>query len=79
MLYSFRAESKDRFHNISIGRVQGPTLAFVVRQEIEIKEHIPVPYWVLSATFKKNEQVVKASYIKEKVPTLTEANSIFNY
>jgi DNA topoisomerase I len=79
LLYSFRAKSKDRFRNMSIGRVQGPTLAFVVRKEIEIKEHIPVPYWVLSATFKKNEQIVKASYIKEKVPTLTEANSIFNY
>ena len=50
-----------------------------VRKEIEIKEHIPVPYWVLSATFKKNGQIVKASYIKEKLLTLTEANSVFNY
>ena len=78
LLHSFRIKSKDRFHSMSIGRVQGPTLAFVVRKEIEIKKHIPVPYWVLSATFKKNGQIVKASYIKEKVATLTEANSVFN-
>lgn len=78
LLHSFRIKSKDRFHNISIGRVQGPTLGFIVLKEIEIKKHIPVPYWVLSATFKKNGQIVKAYYIKEKVGTLTEANSVFN-
>jgi DNA topoisomerase-1 len=78
LLHSFRIRSKVGFHNMSIGRVQGPTLAFVVLKEIEIKKHTPVPYWVLSATFKKNGQIVKASYIKEKVETLTEANSVFS-
>jgi DNA topoisomerase-1 len=78
LLHSYRIKSKDRFHNMSIGRVQGPTLAFIVLKEIEIKKHIPVPYWVLSATFKKNGQIVKAYYIKEKIATLTEATSVFN-
>jgi DNA topoisomerase-1 len=78
LLHSFRIKSKDRFHNISIGRVQGPTLAFIVLKEIEIKKHVPVPYWVLYATFKKNGYVVKAYYIKEKIATLAEANSVFN-
>jgi DNA topoisomerase-1 len=78
LLHSFRIKGSNGFQNVSIGRVQGPTLAFVVRKEIEIKKHTPVPYWVLSATFKKNGQIVKASYIKEKVETLTEANSVFN-
>ena len=78
LLHSFRIKSKDRFHNMSIGRVQGPTLAFIVLKEIEIKKHVPVPYWVLYATFKKNGHIVKAYYIKEKIATLTEANSVFN-
>ena len=78
LLHSYRIKSKDRFHNMSIGRVQGPTLAFIVLKEIEIKKHVPVPYWALSATFKKNGQIVKAYFIKEKIATLTEGTSVFN-
>ena len=38
----------------SIGRVQGPTLAFVVHKEIDIRKHIPDPHWSISADFEKN-------------------------
>ena len=78
LLYSFRAESKDRFRNMSIGRVQGPTLAFVVRKEIEIREHIPIPYWVLLAIFEKDGLRINAYYKRGKVVTLSEANTVFN-
>ena len=37
-----------RYCNLSIGRVQGPTLAFVVDIEMEIRKHIPEPYWTIS-------------------------------
>src|SRR5919199_4067938 len=30
-----------QYHNLSIGRVQGPTLAFIVQKEIDIRKHIP--------------------------------------
>ena len=36
---------------LSIGRVQGPTLAFVVDRENEISKHIPIPYWNIIADF----------------------------
>lgn len=36
---------------LSIGRVQGPTLAFVVDRENEISGHIPIPYWNVVADF----------------------------
>ena len=66
------------YHNLSIGRVQGPTLAFVVDKEIDIRNHIPDPYWSILAEFEKNGKVIKAFYEKEKVHTLQEADSIIN-
>ena len=67
-----------RYRNLSIGRVQGPTLAFVVDREMEIKRHIPEPYWTILAEFEKNGQVIQASYYKSKIRTLSEATSIVN-
>jgi DNA topoisomerase-3 len=36
---------------VSLGRVQTPTLAIVVRREEEIKAFVPEPYWLVDATF----------------------------
>jgi DNA topoisomerase I len=67
-----------RYRNLSIGRVQGPTLAFAVGREIEIKLHIPDPYWIITAQFDKNGQIFSAHYEKPKVETYTQAKSIVN-
>ena len=42
-----------KVYNLTIGRVQGPTLAFVVDREIDIRKHIPIPYWTISANLLK--------------------------
>ncbi|MEM2759304.1 MAG: DNA topoisomerase I [Nitrososphaerales archaeon] len=68
--------SSKRFRNLSIGRVQGPTLSFVVEREIEIRTHIPIPYWNLTAKFEKDGQAFSCSYEKEKVMKLAEAKVI---
>ncbi len=70
--------NRKQYHNLSIGRVQGPTLAFIVQKEIDIRKHIPDPYWSILADFEKNGHIIKAFYEKEKVMTLSEANSIIN-
>jgi DNA topoisomerase I len=67
-----------QYHNLSIGRVQGPTLAFVVHKEIDIRKHIPDPHWSISADFEKKGHIIKAFYEKDNVQTLSEANSIMN-
>ena len=72
------ANNGKRYHNLSIGRVQGPTLAFVVDKEIDIRKHIPDPYWGIIADFEKNGHIIQAFYEKDKVQTLLEANSIIN-
>jgi DNA topoisomerase-3 len=36
---------------VSLGRVQTPTLALVVRRELEIRAFVPEPYWLVEARF----------------------------
>ena len=67
-----------RYRNLSIGRVQGPTLAFAISKEIEINLHIPDPYWIITAQFDKDGQIFSAQYEKPKIETYTEAKSIIN-
>jgi DNA topoisomerase I len=67
-----------RYRNLSIGRVQGPTLAFAVGRELEIKLHIPDPYWIITAQFDKDGQIISAQYEKPKAETHAEAKSIVN-
>jgi DNA topoisomerase I len=67
-----------RYCNLSIGRVQGPTLAFVVDREMEIRKHVPEPYWTIFAEFEKDGHVIKAHYYQQKISTLFQATSIVN-
>ncbi|HYT41050.1 MAG TPA: DNA topoisomerase, partial [Methylomirabilota bacterium] len=67
-----------RYCNLSIGRVQGPTLAFVVDREMEIRKHVPEPYWTISAEFEKNGHIIEAHYHQQKIGTLSQATSIVN-
>ena len=67
-----------RYCNLSIGRVQGPTLAFVVDKEMEIRKHVPEPYWTISGEFEKNRHIIKAHYYPQKISALTQATSIVN-
>src|SRR5690242_1304764 len=44
---------------VSLGRVQTPTLAILVRREKEIEAFTPTPYWLVDAVFETEQ---KASY-----------------
>ncbi|MFL6476636.1 MAG: DNA topoisomerase I [Nitrososphaera sp.] len=74
LVRSFKSIGK--YRNLSIGRVQGPTLAFAVNKEIEIKLHIPDPYWIITAQFEEDGQIFFAHYEKPKVGKLAEAKAI---
>jgi DNA topoisomerase I len=68
-----------KYSNLSIGRVQGPTLAFVVDREQEISSHIPIPYWNIAADFEKNkqqQQIIKAFYHPQKIDTKAVALTV---
>ena len=71
-------ENKKSYHQLSIGRVQGPTLAFVVEREEEIKNHIFEPYWNVIADFKKNIQIIKTHYYPQRIDSKSTAENIIN-
>lgn len=52
-----------KFKIMSIGRVQGPTLALIVRKEKEIKKFNPVPYWQVFITVESPK--VELKYTKD--------------
>ena len=64
------------YRNLSIGRVQGPTLAFVVDREFEIRLHVPDPYWTVSASLAKHGEKFSADYAEARIDTLAEAGKI---
>ncbi len=41
---------------LSVGRVQSPTLRFIVDREKEIRDFVPTPYWEIFAVFSNSEK-----------------------
>ncbi|MDG6953642.1 MAG: DNA topoisomerase I [Nitrososphaerota archaeon] len=62
-----------RYRTISVGRVQGPTLGFLVEREREILGFVPVPYWKVVGSFENKGKRVMASYAEERVITWAAA------
>jgi DNA topoisomerase-1 len=56
------------FRTVSIGRVQGPTLAFVVEREVDVRMFVPTPYWTERGSFRRGKDVFEAKY--SSVPVL---------
>lgn len=55
------ANQNNGYYNLSIGRVQGPTLGFVVDREIKIRQHIPSPVWHVTGKFQKDSSSFQAN------------------
>lgn len=72
------SNDRKKYYNLSIGRVQGPTLAFVVDKELIIRNHVPVPYWSINAEFEKDGHIIKAHYYRQRIETLSESTSILH-
>lgn len=55
-LYTLKYRTNDRTNGpgqvLSIGRVQTPTLALIVRRQQEIENFAPTKYWVLTTTYR---------------------------
>jgi DNA topoisomerase-1 len=57
------------FRTMSIGRVQGPTLNFIVEREVDVRTFVPTPYWNLAGLFRKGDVTFEADYFS--VPTVS--------
>ena len=65
------------YSTLSTGRVQGPTLKFVVDREEEIQCFTPTPFWTIDASVTENGQDYLLEYDKEKISILAEAEQVF--
>ena len=68
--------SGHRYRTVSVGRVQGPTLEFLVEREREIKTFVPVPYWKASGTFERDGVKLTAGYARDRIETRQSAEKI---
>jgi len=71
------SKALNRYQPMSIGRVQGPTLAILAERELEIKKFKPIPFWQIFAKLWLNKQAIKAVHEKDKLFDETAANKIF--
>lgn len=56
----------ERGSSWSAGRVQTPTLALLVKRELEILNHIPVPYFKIEANFKAKDHDYDSTWYDPK-------------
>ncbi len=65
-----------RYATLSTGRVQGPTLRFVVEREKEIGSFVPTPFWVINATVEVNGKTLLAEFQVEKFEVKNQAERV---
>jgi DNA topoisomerase I len=65
------------FRTVSVGRVQGPTLNFIVEKEVDVRVFVPTPYWAVRGSFRKDGAVFEAKYSSVPVvPTKRAAEEV---
>jgi len=65
-----------RYATLSTGRVQGPTLKFLVDREREINCFVPVPFWRINAKVEIDGQLFDIEYEKKIIKNQREAAAI---
>ncbi|MBS7655697.1 DNA topoisomerase I [Candidatus Bathyarchaeota archaeon] len=56
-----------KYSTLSIGRVQGPTLKFIVEREKEVQTFVPKPYWIIKSIVNLNGEKFEAEYKISKI------------
>jgi len=65
-----------RYYTLSTGRVQGPTLKFLVEREKSIESFVPTPFWTLDASLKIGDKAFPLEFEQPKIQSKSEAESI---
>jgi len=69
-------KSSGKYATLSTGRVQGPTLRFVVEREQAIESFVPVPHWQIQANVEINGETVPAQYELDKLDVKRDAYQV---
>jgi DNA topoisomerase-1 len=65
-----------RYATLSTGRVQGPTLKFLVRREKEIRSFVPTPYWSIRSEVEVKGSVYEVEYETKTFEKKTDAEAV---
>lgn len=65
-----------KYATLSTGRVQGPTLKFLVRREKAVRSFVPIPYWEIKAEVEISGSVFETKYEKKKIEIKKEADKV---
>jgi DNA topoisomerase-1 len=69
-------QASGRYTTLSTGRVQGPTLRFLVTREHTINTFIPTPYWTITAQAQINGANYPIEYEKKTLKTKAAADAV---
>ncbi|WP_442594374.1 DNA topoisomerase III [Neobacillus sp. D3-1R] len=64
-LYSLLLQQKGFSDVFSVGRVQTPTLALIVKRELEIEQFVSEPFWEVEATFSMDKKKYTGKWEKD--------------
>ncbi len=67
-----------KYATLSTGRVQGPTLKFLVSREKKINSYVPTPYWNIAAKVRIDGSTYEVEYERDAIETRGEAEVIVN-
>lgn len=65
-----------RYATLSTGRVQGPTLRFLVDRQRNIETFVPTPYWVLRVKIKADGEILAADYQDDRLERKADAQEV---
>jgi DNA topoisomerase-1 len=65
-----------KYATLSTGRVQGPTLKFLVTRERNIHSFVPTPYWSIRATVDIEGNTYEVEYEKKTFEKLADAEAV---
>jgi len=65
-----------RYATLSTGRVQGPTLKFLVARERGINSFVPTPYWSILATVEIGDTTYPVDYQKKTIEKKVDADAV---
>lgn len=67
-----------KYTTLTTGRVQGPTLKFLVAREEAIRSFVPTPYWKIKAQAEIDGRIFEARYVEDRIENKKEAEAIAN-
>jgi len=65
-----------KYATLSTGRVQGPTLKFLVEKEEDIQSFVPIPYWEVGAEVEIQGSIYELEYEKKRLERRAEAEAV---